>query len=352
MFSLTNYKLVLVVQTQHDCGRLRPKTTRPGKPSKPFMQFLYSMFSPEEPTVIESRSDGTALSSGGDVTDVSVNRSHLGWDEERGDDDSDNDNNDAMTCASGLTHVSGDSKPCAIHGQIHYSLADCDLEDPPGWDSDYDCQEIAPGRNDTAVAENPETAVPSNIGFYFGNWGKRTTKHPDLQDNIDLQIKRCPCGILGLTEAQMYHAEILRAPATKGEPEWEATNSEGVAQNKFLRRDSYKWLVARGCAAEAPLIAVRDTFGKRIEVIYQENKSHGKYTAKKKKKNKNKKKKKQETTDEQVAEVAAKPDVDVAAKPPDAEVAAEPPDAKKKKKTESGKPESGGGRDPGFRYLE
>ena len=132
----------------------------------------------------------------------------------------------------------------------------------------------------------------------------------------------------------MYHAEILRAPATKGEPEWETTNSEGVAQNKFLRRDSYKWLVARGCVAEAPLIAVRDTFGKRIEVIYQENKSHGKYTAKKKKnkKNKNKKKKKQETTDEQVAEVAAKPDVDVAAKPPDAEVAAEPPDAKKKKR--------------------
>ena len=60
------------------------------------MQFLYSMFSPEEPTMIESRSDGTALSSGGDVTDVSVNRSHLGWEEERGDDDddSDNDNND------------------------------------------------------------------------------------------------------------------------------------------------------------------------------------------------------------------------------------------------------------------
>ena len=247
------------------------------------MQFLYSMFSPEESTMIESRSDGTALSSGGDVTDVSVNRSHLGWDEERDDDDSDSDNNDAMTCASGLTHVSGDSKPCEIHGQIHESLADCDPEDPLGWDSDYECQETATGRKSQAVvAENTENEVPSNIGFYFGNWGKRTTKYPDLQDNIDLQIKRCPCGILGLTEAQMYHAEILRAPATKGEPEWEATNSEGVAQNKFLRRDSYKWLVARGHAEEAPLIAVRDTFGKRIEVIYQDNKLHGLYKAMKK----------------------------------------------------------------------
>ena len=246
------------------------------------MQFLYSMFSPEEPTVIESRSDGTTLSSEGDITDVSVNRSHLGWDEERGDDDSDSDN-DAMTCASGLTHVSGDSKPCAIHGQIHHSLADCDLEDPLGWDSDYECQETATGRkSQAAVAENPENEVPSNIGFYFGNWGKKA-KNQELQDNIDLQIKRCPCGILGLTEAQMYHAEILRAPATKGEPEWEATNSEGVAQNKFLRRDSYKWLVARGHAEEAPLIAVRDTFGKRIEVIYQDNKLHGLYKAKKNK---------------------------------------------------------------------
>ena len=262
------------------------------------MQFFYSMFSPEESTMIESRSDGTALSSGGDVTDVSVNRSHLGWEEESGDDDSDNDNNDAMTCASGLTHVSGDSKPCAIHGQIHHSLADCDLEDPLGWDSDYECQETATGRkSQAAVAENPENEVPSNIGFYFGNWGKKA-KNQELQDNIDLQIKRCPCGILGLTEAQMYHAEILRAPATKGEPEWEATNPEGVAQNKFLRRDSYKWLVARGCAAEAPLIAVRDTFGKRIEVIYQDNKLHGLYKAKKNKNKKNKKKKKQETTDE------------------------------------------------------
>jgi len=196
---------------------------------------------------------------------------------EDGDGDSDRDGDgDAMTVASGLTHISGDSKKCRYPGLVTW--ADTRLDDGDQWDDEYQCEEqqvphaaVAEGSED-ADADGPHAAVAvaGNIGFTFGNWGARA-KDQDLQDRIDLQIKRSPAAILGLTEAQIYHAEILRAPATKGNPE---------AEMKLLRRDGYKWLVVRGVADEAPLIAVRDTVGQSIDLIYQENKFEGKYSGK------------------------------------------------------------------------
>ena len=198
------------------------------------------------------------------------------------DDGADVGDDGAMTNITALTHIIGDSKKCRHTGVLYW--ADEEISDTnPLWGDDYtpqfptghtavaaynaadnchgqagnaavatnnDEEDHDVGR-EAAVAE--EKVIPSNIGFTFGNWGKKS-KDIDLQERIDLQIKRSPAHILGLCEAQSYHAEILRAPATKGHP--------GAQMNK--------WIVCRGTDDEAPLIAARDTVGANVEMVWHE----------------------------------------------------------------------------------
>lgn len=172
-----------------------------------------------------------------------------------------------VSCVSVLTHISGDSKTCAHPGQVTCADVEKEVWEVPEMQQDASEAAVA-----VADAGGPDAAVAvaGNIGFTFGNWGKKS-KNQDFQDNVDLQIKRSLAAILGLIEAQNYHAEILRAPATKGDPR---------ANTKLLQRDSYKWLVVRGIAAEAPFIVVRDSVAANIDLVYQENKFDGRYRAK------------------------------------------------------------------------
>ena len=66
-------------------------------------------------------------------------------------------------------------------------------------------------RRPLANARFNEDATVGNIGFFFGNWGKRTQKAAGgVQRNIDAQLKKNPGQIIGLCECQQETEMILR----------------------------------------------------------------------------------------------------------------------------------------------
>ena len=92
-----------------------------------------------------------------------------------------------------------------------------------------------------------------NSGIFFGNWGQRTQQgQGNVQGNIDAQIKKNPCAIIGLTECEAATENMLRASAVADERPWAETET-------FENRRAYEFHTLRGEEPASCLLGCRTT---------------------------------------------------------------------------------------------
>ena len=116
-----------------------------------------------------------------------------------------------------------------------------------------------------------------NCGIFFGNWGQRTQqKQGCVQGNIDAQMKKNPCAIIGLTECEAATENMLRAPAVADE---QPRNETDTLKN----RKSFQFHTIRGHEPVSCLLGVRTTCCSGIEKLHWVRKFEGTYKSKAKK---------------------------------------------------------------------
>ena len=108
--------------------------------------------------------------------------------------------------------------------------------------------------------------LDGNIGWLFGNWGKRPRNHA-MRSHLDMVLKRNPAMIIGLAECEAASEDLLGAPAVAGDP----TAAEGSLE----RRDGFAYLTLRGCEDSSVLVAVRNEMGNRLELLDWERRREG-----------------------------------------------------------------------------
>ena len=94
--------------------------------------------------------------------------------------------------------------------------------------------------------------LDGNIGWLFGNWGKRP-RNQAMREHLDMVLKRNPAMIIGLVECEAASEDLLGAPAVAGDP----TAAEGSLE----RRDGFAYLTLRGSEDSSVLVAVRKEMG-------------------------------------------------------------------------------------------
>ena len=123
-----------------------------------------------------------------------------------------------------------------------------------------------------------------NVGFLMCNWGKRPADK-QTRDAIDEQLKKNPCGIIGLAECQAKTEELLRekptdAPAVAGA----ATDAtQATALDEFRKRKRVQYITVRPNEADTVLIGARASVAESIELLHWNRIYHGPYKPKKKK---------------------------------------------------------------------
>ena len=90
-----------------------------------------------------------------------------------------------------------------------------------------------------------------NIGWLFGNWGRRSTS-ADMRNHLDLVLKKQFAMAIGLAECQRETEDVLqREPSAVADPA-----TPGVCG--FYLRPEFQYLTLRGKEEDSVLIAVRD----------------------------------------------------------------------------------------------
>ena len=107
-----------------------------------------------------------------------------------------------------------------------------------------------------------------NIGWLFGNWGKRPRNHA-MREHLDMVLKRNPAMIIGLAECEAASEDLLGAPAVAGDPT--------APRGSLERRDGFEYLTLRGCEDSSILVAVRNEMGNRLELLDWERRREGRY---------------------------------------------------------------------------
>ena len=108
--------------------------------------------------------------------------------------------------------------------------------------------------------------LDGNIGWLFGNWGKRPRNHA-MRSHLDMVLKRNPAMIIGLAECEAASEDLLGAPAVAGDPT--------APQGSLERRDGFAYLTLRGCEDSSVLVAVRNEMGNRLELLDWERRREG-----------------------------------------------------------------------------
>ena len=121
---------------------------------------------------------------------------------------------------------------------------------------------------DAVAAALDEAEVVGNIGWLFGNWGKRPRNHA-MREHLDMVLKRNPAMIIGLAECEAASEDLLGAPAVAGDPT--------APQGSLERRDGFAYLTLRGCEDSSILVAVRNEMGNRLELLDWERRREGRY---------------------------------------------------------------------------
>ena len=124
------------------------------------------------------------------------------------------------------------------------------------------------------AARNDASHV-GNIGWLFGNWGKRP-KNSKLRNHLDTVLKKQPAMVIGLAECQLETEEVLQR-----EPAAVAANATSGARRRFKDRPEFSYLTLRGEEEKSVLIAVRDQAGCAIEMLDCEKCDHGRTKRKK-----------------------------------------------------------------------
>ena len=108
-----------------------------------------------------------------------------------------------------------------------------------------------------------------NIGWLFGNWGKRPG-NPKMRAHLDEVLKKQPAMVIGLAECQEATEMVLRAvPATV------TAAPKAQAKSKFKSRPEFQYLTMRGNEDSSVLIAVRDQAGCTLDLLDVEKLRHG-----------------------------------------------------------------------------
>ena len=100
-----------------------------------------------------------------------------------------------------------------------------------------------------------------NIGWLFGNWGKRPT-NVKMRNHLDTVLKKQLAMVIGLAECQEATEMVLkRVPAA------ETAAPKAQANSKFKSRPEFQYLTMRGNEDSSVLIAVRDQAGCAIQML-------------------------------------------------------------------------------------
>ena len=113
-----------------------------------------------------------------------------------------------------------------------------------------------------------------NIGWMFGNWGARA-RDEGVQTNIDLQIKRSPAQIIGLTECEALTEDILKQAAVAADP--------NAAAGSLRARPGFEYWTVRGDEEKSNMLAVRKNVAHQPELLFWERRFEGEYSAGKRK---------------------------------------------------------------------
>ncbi|MDA8584413.1 hypothetical protein N9L68_09250 [bacterium] len=111
-----------------------------------------------------------------------------------------------------------------------------------------------------------------NIGWLFGNWGKR---HGKMRKRLDKVLKRQPAMIIGISECQEESEEVLRRDPEERDPAAVAAAAQGRAKGKFKYRPEFKYLTLRGTENESVILAVRDEPGCALRMLDFERREAG-----------------------------------------------------------------------------
>ena len=107
-----------------------------------------------------------------------------------------------------------------------------------------------------------------NVGWFFGKWGQRSSKQ-GVQQNIDAQIKKKTCQIIGLCECQEATEHLLQA-------------STAVAEHgeTLTDRDGHEYLTIRGNEEVSVLLGVRSAVAESLELLSWRRIHEGTYNSK------------------------------------------------------------------------
>ena len=115
------------------------------------------------------------------------------------------------------------------------------------------------------AARNDASHV-GNIGWLFGNWGKRPS-NAGRRNRLDKVLKKQPAMIIGLSECQAESEDVLKRDPAERDPAAVAAAAQGRAKGKFKYRPEFKYLTLRGNEEEIVLIAVRDEPGCALRML-------------------------------------------------------------------------------------
>ena len=137
-------------------------------------------------------------------------------------------------------------------------------------------------RRDTAPKQTPQEKTKwatrnnaghvGNIGWLFGNWGKRP-KCKVMRQHLDEVLKKQPAMVIGLAECQAESEEVLRS-----EPAAVAASADAEGQERrFEDRPGYQYITIRGDEEDSVLIGVREESGNTLELLDWERREWGRY---------------------------------------------------------------------------
>ena len=121
-----------------------------------------------------------------------------------------------------------------------------------------------------------------NIGWLFGNWGKRPAS-ASMRQHWDNILKKHPAMIIGLAECEQQSEDVLRAPvdAVAASPPAAVAAPGGQAdalEVGFENRQSYEYLTLRGDEECSLLIGVRKEVCNALDLLNWERRCEGQYT--------------------------------------------------------------------------
>ena len=110
-----------------------------------------------------------------------------------------------------------------------------------------------------------------NIGWLFGNWGKRPSLLK-MRNHLDTVLKKQPAMVIGLAECQLETEHVLKR---EPDPAAVAADPKPGRKRRFENRPEFAYLTLRGKEEGSVLIAVRDQAGCALQHLHTERVHHG-----------------------------------------------------------------------------